>query len=201
MTTALVLETRPSRFDFAPLLQANTNVVGDESISVQTGILKALVKSDFNLVPALLTNENLAPNQHQMLNLMLLQELASVGQYIDNVWRISIIARIRELLDPEDWDNDAILPSIDSFKTFLRMAVYVNPSRRPGLAIAPNGNFVAIWANGSDRMFVETRPKDRMRWVLSKQSKAEPDIASGEAGIHRILDVTQPYGPDDFFQK
>lgn len=200
MTSALAhtLITPPE--SLVGILQAGTRGVGIESDSIRTGISKVFAEWESrNLAASFGSKTHDTESNVPLLHLRVLSELAKFGQNLEFNWRKSIIKRLNELLDPDDWDDGTPLPSLESFRTFLRMAVYVNPSRRPGLAIAPNGNFVAIWANKEDRMFIETHPNDRMKWVLSKKTEGGSEFASGETKIHRVFDVTHPYAPENFF--
>jgi hypothetical protein len=200
MTSALATDQLSPPDSLVGVLQAGTRGVGSDSDSIRTGINKVFAEWESrNLATSSAVKTADLQANVPLLHLQVLSELAKFGQYIEFSWRKNIINRLNELLDPNDWDNGVPLPSIESFRTFLRLAVYVNPSRRPGLAIAPNGNFVAIWVNNEDRMFIETRAKDRMKWVLSKRAEGSSEIASGETKVHRVLEVTQPYDPENFF--
>src|SRR5438552_2759590 len=71
---------------------------------------------------------------------------ATVAMHLHSTWRASLFATLDRLLDPDDWDAEFKLPSEQSFSTFLRMMIYLNPSRRPSVGLSPTGHFLAAWS-------------------------------------------------------
>jgi hypothetical protein len=120
---------------------------------------------------------------------------ASVGMYLDQGWRKKLFDKLDALLDAEDWQEDFRFPSEESFSTFLRMIIFLHPTRRPGLGMSSKGHFLASWHHETNRLVVECLGKDEVRWVLFRPHES----AAGKTQIHRIPDVTAPYEPDDFF--
>jgi hypothetical protein len=124
---------------------------------------------------------------------------AMVAMYLHGDYRTALFAAIDRLVDSDDWDTDAALPSEQSFSTFLRMIIYLHPTRRPGLGLSPSGLFLAAWRSGQDRIVVECLADDEVRWVLSRTIDGERESAAGKVQIHRIPDVTEPYNPEPLF--
>jgi hypothetical protein len=125
---------------------------------------------------------------------------ATVGMYFYPSWRIDLFNTLDRLLDPDDWDLTFILPSEQSFSTFLRMMIYLHPSRRPGLGLSPMGHFLAAWTSGRDRIVIECIASDEVRWVLSRSVAGERESGAGKVLLHRVPDVTAPYEPEKLFQ-
>lgn len=123
-----------------------------------------------------------------------------VSMYFEVGWRTSLIERLVELLDPAEWDPEDIPPSERSFSTFLRLIIYLHPSRRPGIGLAASGNFVAAWSKGKDRVVIECLSADEVRWVLFRQLGEDRVSAAGRSPIHKIPDFVAPYEPEELFQ-
>lgn len=124
---------------------------------------------------------------------------ASVGMYLDPDWRKRLFAKLDELLDPAEWDSDFSLPSEKSFSTFLRMIIYLHPTKRPGLGLSARGYFLASWVKDQDRIVIECLADDDVRWVLSRNLNGHRESGAGKTKIYRIPDVTEPYEPDELF--
>jgi hypothetical protein len=123
----------------------------------------------------------------------------SVGMYLHPDWRLRLFAKLDSLMDPEEWDDDFALPSEQSFSTFLRMVIYLRPTKRPGLGLSSKGHFLASWVKADDRIVVECLANDDVRWVLSHMLDGHIESGAGKTKIHRIPDVIDPYEPDELF--
>jgi hypothetical protein len=124
---------------------------------------------------------------------------ATVGMYLDREWRTKLFARLDQLLDPEDWDSDFQLPSEQSYSTFLRMIIYLHPTRRPSLGLSLSGHFLSAWVRGGDRIVIECIGNDDVRWVLSRTVDGQRESGAGRVQLHRIPDVTAGYQPEQLF--
>ena len=124
---------------------------------------------------------------------------ATVAMHLDANWRESLFKTLDRLIDPEDWAEDFELPTEKSFSTFLRMIIYLHPTKRPGIGIAPNGNFIGSWRRDDDRIVIECLPNDQVRWVLSKTTDSFRERAAAQVTINRIPDVIAPYEPEALF--
>jgi hypothetical protein len=124
---------------------------------------------------------------------------ASVGMYLDPNWRNRLFAKLDSLMDPQEWDGEFALPSEQSFSTFLRMIIYLHPTKRPGLGLSAKGHFLASWSKGMDRIVIECLANDDVRWVLSRSIGQDRESGAGKTKIHRLPDVIHPYEPDHLF--
>jgi hypothetical protein len=124
---------------------------------------------------------------------------ASVGMYLDPSWRTRLFAKLDSLMDPQEWDGEFALPSEQSFSTFLRMIIYLHPTKRPGLGLSAKGHFLASWSKESDRIVIECLENDEVRWVLSRSIGCDRESGAGKTKIYRLPDVIHPYEPDHLF--
>jgi hypothetical protein len=124
---------------------------------------------------------------------------ASVGMYLDPDWRKRLFAKLDDLMDPAEWDEDFAIPSDQSFSTFLRMIIYLHPTKRPGLGLSSKGHFLASWAKGEDRIVIECLANDDVRWVLSHGLDGNIESGAGKTKVYRIPEVIHPYEPDELF--
>jgi hypothetical protein len=115
-------------------------------------------------------------------------------------WRTRLFAKLDSLIDPEEWDPDFALPSEQSFSTFLRMIIYLHPTKRPGLGLSAKGHFLASWSKIEDRIVIECLANDDVRWVLSRNVDGLRESGAGKTKIYRIPDVIRPYEPDHLFR-
>jgi hypothetical protein len=125
---------------------------------------------------------------------------ATIAMHLDPAWRGALFATLDRLLDPEDWDPEFQLPKEQSFSTFLRMMIYLRPTRRPGIGLSPTGHFLAAWSREKDRIVIECVGNDEVRWVLSRTVDGERESGAGRVLLNRVPDVTAPYEPELLFQ-
>ena len=124
---------------------------------------------------------------------------AQVAMHLDTEWRSRIFEQLDDLLDAKDWHEDDDPINASSFETFLRMIIFHNPSRRPGFGVSNRGYLIAAWTSGSDRLTIECRPNDTVRWVLSCEIDGETERASADTPVRRLMEVLAPYSPPRWF--
>jgi hypothetical protein len=145
---------------------------------------------------------NLSQSLAERLNgrLIALKAMCSkIAMHLDPEWRAGLLRKLDEMLDPEEWDHEFDLPSEKSFSTFLRMVIYLHPTRRPSIGLAHNGSFLAAWRNGDDRIVIECLANDQVRWILSHTVDGDRERGAGETQIHRVPEVTSAYDPQNLF--
>lgn len=125
---------------------------------------------------------------------------ASVGMHLDPDWRARLFAKLDALLDPEEWDPEFAMPSEQSFSTFLRLVIYLHPTKRPGLGLSATGNFLASWSRENARIVIESLGDDEVRWVISRTIGDLRESAAGKTKIYRVPDVISPYEPNHLFE-
>jgi hypothetical protein len=139
----------------------------------------------------------LEPRDHLLTKLGAFKRItATVAMHLDRAWRGTLFATLDRLLDPDDWDAEFQIPSEQSFSTFLRMMIYLHPTRRPGIGLSPSGHFLAAWSRDNDRIVIECIGNDDVRWVLSRMVDGERESGAGRVLLHRVPEVTAPYEPE-----
>jgi hypothetical protein len=124
---------------------------------------------------------------------------ATVAMHLDHDWRIRFFRQLDNLMDIDNWEKDDLPVTNASFGTLLRMLLFIRPKRRPGLGITNDGNIIAAWTVGKDRLTIECRAADQVRWVVVIYDGEERESAAGEAHLPRLMDVLAPYKPQRWF--
>jgi len=125
---------------------------------------------------------------------------SSVARYLDRRWHSDLFKTLDKLFDADDWDDGFALPLEQSFETFLRLIIYLHPTKRPGVGLSPRGYVLASWSKDADRIVIECQPQDELRWVLSQSNEGRRESAAGKNRIQRLVDLIEGYEPDRFFK-
>jgi hypothetical protein len=125
---------------------------------------------------------------------------ATVAMHLDRAWRSRLFRQLDSLLAIQDWEADDPPPSVGSFATFLRMLMLLRPTRPPGLGASGDGNLIAAWTVGDDRLTIECKPSDIVRWHLSVTIDGERERSAAITPLRRLADVLRPYGPGRWFE-
>jgi len=125
--------------------------------------------------------------------------MATVAMHLDQSWRTRFISQLDNLLTVDSWDPDDVPVSEASFTTLLRMILFIR-GRRPGLGATAAGNFIATWTEGQNRLTVECKPLDQVRWVVIHHLGGDRESAAGETTLPRLLEVLAPYEPQRWFR-
>jgi hypothetical protein len=132
--------------------------------------------------------------------LVALKMLASgVAMHLEASWRGGLFRQLDNLLDVEEWDFSDDLPSVESFRTFLRMVIFSRLKNRPSIGATADGRIIAAWASGKDRLTIECLPNDRIRFVLIKYIGDERISNAGTAPVQSLRAYLQPYEPEKWF--
>jgi hypothetical protein len=108
--------------------------------------------------------------------------------------RARLFKQLDSLLDIESWDAADTVTTEASFTTLLRMVLLLG-GRRPALGVTGGGNFIATWTEGDDRLTIECKPEDHVRWVLVQSLDGQRETAAGETTAKRLPEVLHPYDP------
>jgi hypothetical protein len=135
------------------------------------------------------------------LRLLSFKKMTSpIARYLDRSWHAQLFERLDSLFDVDDWDADFVLPLESSFETFLRLIVYLHPTKRPGIGLSSRGYVLASWSKDGDRIVIECLPQDELRWVLSQSNEGRRESAAGKNRIQRLIELIEGYEPDRFFK-
>jgi hypothetical protein len=124
---------------------------------------------------------------------------ADFAMHLDSAWRAGLFRQLDELLDVEEWDFDDIMPSVASFRTFLRLIIHNKVAKRPGLGATRDGKVIAAWTSGKDRLTVECQPDDTIRWVLVKYVGGQRVSSANTGPVGLLRKYLAPYDPGVWF--
>lgn len=126
-------------------------------------------------------------------------EISKVTMYLPNEWRDHFFKQLDNLMDAENWETDDPPITEASFNTFLRMLLELWPVKHPGLGVSNDGNIVAAWTIGRERLTIECFPDDKVRWVVSRYLEDERESAAVITQVSRLIATLQPYNPSEWF--
>lgn len=205
MSGMLTFARSRSLLDEAPILAMPSRAGGSDSRLIDKRIesMRRLVSGAVaDLAHVKDTNPKTEDLQQKLLSkrASLKRLTATIAMHLDRAWREALFLTLDRLLDPDDWDIEFQLPTEQSFSTFLRMVIYLHPTKRPSLGLSPSGHFLAAWTKGHDRIVIECVGDDEVRWVLSRTIEGERESGAGRVLLHRVPEVIQPYEPEHLFE-
>lgn len=113
--------------------------------------------------------------------------------------RDKLFKQLDSLFDTESWDSSDVIASEASFVTLLRMVLFLG-GRRPALGLTSTGNFIASWTEGNDRLTIECKPNDQVRWVLTQLILGDRETFASDTNSVRLPKVFAPYeAPNRWF--
>ncbi|MBW8303008.1 MAG: hypothetical protein K0M78_03510 [Brevundimonas sp.] len=118
---------------------------------------------------------------------------SQLAMHLQEAWRSGLFKQLDYLLDADDWDYEDRLPTVESFKTFLRMIIALGEVRRPSLGSTSAGDIIAAWTQGQDRLTVECLSDDQVRWVVRRNLRGESVTVAGKNSSSLLLEVLAPY--------
>jgi hypothetical protein len=124
---------------------------------------------------------------------------AAVAMHLDPDWRIRFFRQLDNLMDIDNWEKEDLPVTEASFATLLRMLLFIRPKRRPGIGVTNDGNIIAAWTVGKNRLTIECRASDQVRWVVVIYDGEERESGAGETQLPRLMHVLAPYQPQRWF--
>jgi hypothetical protein len=124
---------------------------------------------------------------------------SQVAMHLDQNWRNELFHQIDSLHDPAEWETDDQPLRGESFSTFLKAVLSIKPERRPGFGLSVEGNLIAAWTTGHDRLTIEFLPSDRVRWVLSRKAEGDTERFAGETGVGRLFSGLKNFNVEHWF--
>jgi hypothetical protein len=188
--------SRAKSFDPAPFLGAFPLPSTDASVERW----RAATRTFINPTPSAYPRPRLSqerPLTERMFDALAgfkLKTAVLAAGHFDREERTRLFRQLNSLFDPESWDSGDAVTTDASFTTLLRMVLFLG-GRRPGLGVTASGNFIATWTEGNDRLTIECKPQDRVRWVLLQNLDGQSESAAGETTIKRLPEVLRPYDP------
>lgn len=114
-------------------------------------------------------------------------------------WQQRFFSQLDAILDADEWDENDQMITVPAFTTLLRILLILRGKRRPGLGVGPNGSIVAAWTNGPNRLTLECRPNDEVRWIISQIVDGRLDTAAGQTTLSHLFQRLSPYDPEQWF--
>jgi hypothetical protein len=124
---------------------------------------------------------------------------ADVAMHLEQTWRSGLFRQLDDLLSDDSWHADDALPTAASYRTFLRLVILLGRPRRPSLGCSEAGNLIASWRRGEDRLTIECRADDDLRWVLSRHADGDHESAAGICKLAKLQSRLAPYQPEAWF--
>lgn len=124
---------------------------------------------------------------------------SQVAMHLDTEWRHKLFRQLDSLHDMAEWEPEDEPIQRESFATFLRAILSINPKRRPGLGLSQVGHLVAAWKTNCDLLTIEFLARDRVRWVLSRRKGDVPERFAGETRVDLLAASLAQYNPDHWF--
>jgi hypothetical protein len=112
--------------------------------------------------------------------------------HISKPQRDRLFRQLDSLLDVESWDETDDVTTEASFMTLLRMILFLK-GRNPALGATSTGNFIASWTEGDNRLTIECKSGDGVRWVLIQHVDGQRESAAGDTLLKRLPAVLTPY--------
>ena len=109
-----------------------------------------------------------------------------VAMHMNHELRVRLFSKLDALLDEENWYEEDPPVKSESFATFLRFLLFMNPSRLPGLGASDDGDLVVGWDVGPDRLTLIFMPDDTVRFVSSCMVDEEREYVSGHVPVARM---------------
>jgi len=103
---------------------------------------------------------------------------SNIAMHLTTKWRTTIFEQLDFLLMLENWQDDSALIQMPTFLTFLRFLIFAAPNRLPSLGVSPNGNVLAAWLKGDERITVQFLPEDRAVATLIRQGTRENETVA-----------------------
>jgi hypothetical protein len=188
----------------APIL----NLSPDTGSANSTAIRQALSGFTLPRSPGAITRSRLgqhpptkAPLEERLYNALAACKIrtATVAMHLDPEWRIRFFRQLDNLMDIDNWEKDDLPVTDASFATLLRMLLYIKPKLRPGIGVTNDGNIIAAWTAGKNRLTIECRAADEVRWVVVIYNDEERESGAGETQLPRLMHVLAPYQPQRWF--
>ena len=95
---------------------------------------------------------------------------SQVAMHLDHEWRERLFKQLDSLHDPEEWEAEDKPIQQSSFATFLKAICQIRPSVRPGLGLSHDGQLIAAWTSGKNRLTIEFMRNDRVSTFTARKS-------------------------------
>ena len=106
-----------------------------------------------------------------------------------------LFAELDYLLSMEGWSPEDELPSVESFRSFIRWAIYAKAFNWSSLGISNAGTILVAWESDKTLMTADFVGGDRVLWTASRQSDSDPqgEHAAGDSSLKAFARQTDFY--------
>ena len=188
-----------------PLLQPISTPVGHDSRSIMEAAARATAAVYASPARTIISSSTMPPRATSLAEK--LHDARAVckiktnnfAMHFSRDWQQRFFAQLDAIMDAEEWDESDQVITEPAFTTLLRILLMLRGKRRPGLGIGPNGNIIAGWTNGPNRLTLECRANDEVRWIISQIVDGRPDTAAGQTTLAHLFQRIVPYNPEQWF--
>lgn len=146
--------------------------------------------------PTVVANDNPQTTEERLCSLYAssLWEFSKLAMHFEPEFRSRTLKQLRNLLDPDNWDEGDAFLDPRSFKSFARAMAFLRPQTRPMLGLSNSGNLLAMWSSVEGRLSFEHLPGDRLRWFITHGVGAEAESAAGSSAVLRLQELVAAHG-------
>ncbi len=124
-----------------------------------------------------------------------------LGQYamhMASADRSLLIETLNDLLDPEEWHDDDVVPKVESFQAFLKWALYSHWHSYTSLGFSHSGNLLVAWRRGADRVTAEMFDNQEIKWTVTTTIEGKREIAAGRCQLSRFPSAILSHLPNSW---
>jgi len=122
-----------------------------------------------------------------------------LAMHLPRETRDRLFRQIDILHELDEWDENDQPVNLSSYQSLVRTIIYHRINGRPALSLMPNGNVLALWCDGEQKLTIEFLPENRSRWLIQSATESGPERAAGTSPLVRLRDVLAPYRADRWF--
>jgi hypothetical protein len=122
-----------------------------------------------------------------------------VAMHLNLAARDRYFRQLDLLHDCEEWLGDDQPVRLDSYKGFIRFMLMIDGDSKPSLALAPNGQLLAVWETDGGRLTIEFKSEKDVEWVVSRREGDTIERVAGTTTLGRVKANLAPYDPEAWF--
>lgn len=112
--------------------------------------------------------------------------IAQYSMHLTSEKRNRLFAQLNRIMAADSWHDDDPLPKVDSFRGFLKWALYSRWKDWSGIGFSNEGNLLVAWRAGEDRVTAEVQGAERIKWSTSAIIDGAREIAAGICSLKRF---------------
>ncbi|MFN3475812.1 MAG: hypothetical protein ACK4ZW_17375 [Blastomonas sp.] len=124
---------------------------------------------------------------------------SKVAMYLKRETRDRIFRQLDSLHDLNEWIAGDEPLNLESYKSCIRAIIFHKINSKPGFALMPSGNILALWQDDIDKLSIEFLTNNKTRWMIQHSTLRGTERAAGEASVERLREILAPYGADRWF--